>query len=171
MNGAQFHLLVNHLPVLGALFGAALTAAGLALGKDDLKKAGLWTLVVAGLSAIAANSSGEGAEEAVEHLPGVAERLIHEHEEAAEKALAAVLTAGGLALAALAHARVKGGLSSRFTALVLAASLPALGLLAWTAHLGGMVRHTEIRDAKAQALAEQGDEPEEEARASAPVRP
>lgn len=166
MNTAQLHLLVNHLPVFGAGFGAALTAAGLILGKDDLKKAGLWTLLLAGLSAVPAQLSGEGAEEAVEHLPGVAESLIHAHEEAAEKALIAVLAAAGAALAALAHARWAGRLSNAFVSTVLAVSLPALGLLGWTAHLGGEVRHTEIRDGGQAEAGGEHDEEEEEGEAS-----
>ncbi len=145
MNGAQIHLLANHLPVLGAAFAAALTAAGLALRKDDVVKAGLWSFVASALLALPAYFSGEEAEEVVEHLPGVLESIIHDHEEAAEKALVAVLLLGGAALGALIQAFKGGQLSRKICAGVLALSLPVLGLLSWTAHLGGLVRHTELR--------------------------
>src|SRR5262245_54149910 len=108
MNGAQLHLLVNHLPVVGAAFAAALLAAGLLLRKDELAKAGVWALVIAALAALPAYFSGEGAEEAVEHLPGVLESLIHDHEEAGEKALAAALLMGAAAVGVLARFRVRG---------------------------------------------------------------
>lgn len=149
MNAAQLHLLVNHLPVLGGAFGAALTAAGFVFGKDDLKKAGLWTLVLSGLSAAAADATGDGAEKVVEHLPGVLESAIHAHEEAAEKALTAALIVGAAALATLAHAWRTKALSSRFAAGVLALSLPACALAGWAAHLGGLIRHTELGPAAA----------------------
>lgn len=154
MNGAQLHLLLNHLPVLGIAFAVPLTLAGLLLRKDDLSKAGLWTFLLAGISAIAANYTGDGAEHVVEHLPGVAESYIHAHEEAAEKALIAALLTGAGALGALIHAWRSGTLSRGICALVLAAGVPATGLMAWTAHLGGLVRHTELRGGAAAAVAD-----------------
>ncbi len=145
MNGAQIHLLANHLPVLGAAFAAALTAAGLVLRKDDVVKAGLWSFVASALLALPAYFSGEEAEDVIEHLPGVLESIIHDHEEAAEKALIAVLLLGGAALGTLIWAMRRGALSRKACAGVLALSVPVLGLLSWTAHLGGLVRHTELR--------------------------
>lgn len=150
MNGAQAHLLVNHLPVIGSALAAALLAAGLVLRKDDVVKAGLWALVLSALSALPAYFSGENAEEVVEHLPGILESLIHDHEEAAEKALAAALMMGAVAAGVLMRFRTRG-FSRAAAAAALALSLPALGLMAWTAHLGGLVRHTELRPADAQA--------------------
>ena len=145
MNGAQLHLLLNHVPVLGVAFAATLALAGAVRGSAELKKAGLWAFVLAALAALPAYFSGEGAEGVVEHLPGVADALIHAHEEAAEKALAGALILGAAALAVLIHAFKTKSLSAKAYAAVLALSLPVLGILAYTAHLGGMVRHTELR--------------------------
>lgn len=157
MNGAQLHMLVNHLPVLGTAFGAALVAAGLLLRKDDVAKAGLWALVLAALSALPAYFSGEEAEEVVEHLPGVLEPLIHDHEELAEKALAAALIMGGTAAGALW--RLRTAATRVPLAVALAFSLPVLGLMAYTAHLGGLIRHSELRPGAGTAVpAETGDD-------------
>lgn len=146
MNGAQVHLLANHLPVLGVVFAAALTSAGVFRGSEELKKAGLWAFVLAALCALPAYFSGEGAEDVVERLPDVTKALIHEHEEAAEKALAGALFLGAAALAALVHAwRSKAALLPKAAPALLALSLPVMGILAWAAHLGGLVRHTELR--------------------------
>lgn len=145
MNGAQIHLLVNHVPVLGVAFAAALLLAGVARGSDELKKAGLWALVLAGLAAVPAFFSGEGAEELVENLPEVTKALIHDHEEAAEKAFAGALLLGAAALATLVHAFKTKTLAPKAASAVLALSLPVLALLAYAAHLGGLVRHTELR--------------------------
>lgn len=145
MNGAQLHLLVNHVPVLGVAFAAALTAAGFVRRSEELKRAGLAAFVLAGLAALPAYWSGEGAEEAVEHLPGVLDPLIHAHEEAAEKALAGALVLAAAASAALIHDRKTRSAAARWAAPVLALSLPVLALLGYAAHLGGLVRHTELR--------------------------
>lgn len=152
MNGAQVHLLVNHLPVLGMAFAALLLAAGLLLRKDEVAKAGVWALLLAAASSLPAYFSGEGAEEVVEHLPGVLESLIHDHEEAAEKALAAALAMGAAAAVVLARFRARG-FSRNAAAAALVLSLPALGLMAWTAHLGGLVRHPELNPAGAASPA------------------
>lgn len=151
MNGAQIHLLANHLPVLGAAFAFALTAAGLLLRKDDLTKAGLWSFVASALFALPAYFSGEEAEDLIEHLPGVLESIIHDHEEAAEKALPAILLVGAAAVGTLIRFFRTGNLSRKACVGVLALSVPVLGLLSWTAHLGGLVRHTELRSGQAPA--------------------
>lgn len=145
MNGAQAHLLINHMPVLGTAFAAALLAVGVVGRSDELRKAGLWTFVLAALGGLAAFLTGEGAEHVVEGLPGVTEGVIHAHEEAAEKAFYALLALGVFALGGLLAAFRTGTLSRRACAIVLALAVPVLGLLGWTAHLGGLVRHTELR--------------------------
>lgn len=144
MNGAQIHMLSNHLPVLGTAFAAALTLAGIWRGSEDLKKAGLWAFVLAALSALPAYFSGEGAEEIVEHLSGVTEKMIKPHEEAAEKALIAVLLLGATALGALIHAFKKKVLHPMAAQAVLALSLPVIAALVYVAHLGGLVHHPEM---------------------------
>jgi hypothetical protein len=40
------HLMINHFPALGSLFGFALFGAGMYLGSEDVKKAALYTLVL-----------------------------------------------------------------------------------------------------------------------------
>lgn len=145
MNPAQVHLLLNHLSLLGTLFAAALTAAALARGSDELKKAGLWAFVVAALFVVPTYLTGEPAEEVVEHLPGVLESLIHDHEEAAEKALAGTLALGAAALGGLLHALKTRALHRAAAPLALALALPVLALLGWTAHLGGLIMHPELR--------------------------
>lgn len=152
MNGAQLHLLVNHLPVLGAAFAAALLAAGLVLRKDEVAKAGLWAVIVAALTSLPAYYSGEGAEDLLKSLALPLKPFLHDHEEAAEKALAAALVMGAASAGVLLRMRARG-FSRNAAAVALAFVLPALGLMAWTAHLGGQVRHTELRSGEAMPAA------------------
>lgn len=144
MNGAQAHLLLNHLPVLGTAFAAALLAAGLARRSDELQKAGLWATLLAGLSALPAYFTGEGAEHALEALALAGDAVIHPHEEAAELALACALLLGAAAGAALALHRFRGRPLAASSPWVLGIALAALALMARTAHLGGLIRHSEL---------------------------
>ena len=57
---AHWHLIVNHLPVLGVPFGAGLLGIGLLFGRTTLQRAGLAVLVLAGLAAVGVALSREG---------------------------------------------------------------------------------------------------------------
>ena len=72
MSNAHWHLILNHLPVLGVPFGAVLLGLGLLRGTMALQRAGLAVLVLAGLAAGVAYLTGEPAEHAVGHEQGSA---------------------------------------------------------------------------------------------------
>jgi glucan phosphoethanolaminetransferase (alkaline phosphatase superfamily) len=100
--------------------------------------------------------TGEGAEEAVEHAPGVSEGVIERHEEAARLALISIGVGGGFALAALLS--LKWLLVARvLKPLVLVLTITSGGLMAQTAHLGGQIRHTEIRNGMATQTNTEGE--------------
>jgi hypothetical protein len=150
MNEAQQHLLLNHLPVLGSLFCLLLLAYGLVRRSDEVQKVALGALVLVALLAIPTYLTGEPAEELVEHLPGVSESYIEAHESMAKIALVASLVLGVLALGGLIVSR-GCAVPSAFAVLVLLGNLASFGLMAYTAHLGGQIRHTEIRAGSAPA--------------------
>jgi uncharacterized membrane protein len=152
MSDAQIHLLLNHVPILGVPVAALLLMAAALRRSEDLAKAGLWALLVAGLAAVPVYLTGHGAEELVEHLPGVVESAIHAHEEAAEAALTGVLVLGAGGLLALAFAWKRRAVPWRGVYALLAASLPVFGLLAYAGHLGGLIRHPELRGAAGPAV-------------------
>jgi len=155
MNPAHFHLMSNHLPVVGMLFGLLLLSFALLRRSDLLAKTALGALVIVALLVVPAYVSGEPAEEWVERLPGVSERVIDPHEEAAKVALAATLLTGGVALVGLLVARGRP-LSRGFAWLVLALALGAAGALGWTANLGGRIRHPEIRGDASRVVPDAG---------------
>jgi len=143
MNLPHIHLILNQIPVLGTLFGLVLLAWGIVRRNDSLQRAGLLTFTVVALIAIPVYLTGEPAEEAVEHLAGTAESAIEPHEDAALISFIAMELLGALALGALLLSR------TRFSpALVvhgaLAVAILTGGLMAWTANLGGRIRHGEV---------------------------
>ena len=71
MEGAHFHLLVNHIPIVGVIFGMLILLTGIVLKNGTVKQTGLGTLMVAALSVIFALLSGDPAGESVKGLPGV----------------------------------------------------------------------------------------------------
>ncbi len=147
MSATHVHLMTNHLPVLGTMLGFLLLVAGLMRRSEELKRAGLVFFLGGALSALLVYLTGQPAEKAVHGLPGVDDRLVERHKEIAQLALSAVLVLGGLSGSAFWLFRQAPVLPRGFVLGVLAAALLVAGLMAWTAHLGGQVRHTEIRAA------------------------
>lgn len=153
LNAAQIHLTLNHIPVV--LTGTSLLFFAWAAFQrsDPAWRSALALVALAAVAAVPTYFSGEPTADLLERLPGVSpgsssgisKELIHEHEEAAEAAFAALLGAGALAMAGLLlmsrkHARTKHALLACVVASVISA-----GLLARAAHLGGFIRHEEIR--------------------------
>lgn len=143
-NAAHLHLLLNHVPILGAVAAAGLLTLAFLVRREALTRAALWTLAVAGVVAVPVYLSGEQAEDIVEEL-GAPHAVIEPHEEAA---LITVIVLGVLGLGAIgalwwiSHRRtVPRWLTG--TAWVLAAVGAVLA--GRTAYLGGQIRHSEIR--------------------------
>jgi len=159
VNGAHLHILLTHLPVVGSIFAALLLAWMLARGRADGRRVALAGLLVVALASLPAYFSGEPAEDAVEHQPGVEERRIETHEDAAKLALAGALVTGVVALVGLVLFRRREP-AMGFLALALALNLASVGLFARAANLGGEIRHPEIRAGAPAPAAAQGAEAE-----------
>ena len=143
MTIVHLHLLLNHIPVVGAIFVVALLATALVRRESVIALVALWTSAVLGIVAIAVYFTGEPAEDAVEHLPGVSESIIEQHEELALVATTMIAAFGALALGALMMFRGRSlprwVIVSSFVGM-----LAVAGVMGWTANLGGQIRHTEI---------------------------
>ena len=90
MNDAHLHLVVNHFPIIGTILGVGILIAGIILKNNSTKNVAYALFIVAAIFAAFSMYTGEGAEELVEDMPSVGKKIIHEHEEIAEK-LALVL--------------------------------------------------------------------------------
>jgi hypothetical protein len=145
MNPAHLHIILNHIPVIGIPFGAALLIYGFLRKSQELRTAGLLVFVAIALVTIPTFLTGKAAEDVVEDLPGVSEHLIENHERAATIALIATSILGGLSLIRLLIPTRFVAVGTPASILILALSLGVAGWLAKTANLGGQIRHPEIR--------------------------
>jgi hypothetical protein len=128
-----------------SITGLLMLIVSFIIRNTTLTKTSYFIIMIAGVAAVPVYLTGEETEEAIEHLPGVSESIISKHEEIAKWAMISVVAAGGAALFAffsfkwMAIAKVS-------KVLVLILSLTTGGLMAQTAHLGGQIRHSEIRN-------------------------
>ena len=84
MNGAHWHLVVNHLPIIFPIVGVIVMITGLISKSEAVKRTAFMIFILGALASIAAMTTGEGAEEIVEKINGVTENYIESHEETAE---------------------------------------------------------------------------------------
>lgn len=164
MNAAQVHLALNHLPIGLVIVGVPLLLTAILRKSKELKGAASILLMLSALTAIPVFLSGEPAEEIVEHRAGVSERVIHEHEEAAELSLIFIEILGALVLGAWLFERFKRPMPSPIWFGILALGIVNLGLFVRTAHLGGLIRHDELRSGVVQGgePSSRGDSEKEE---------
>jgi uncharacterized membrane protein len=145
MNWAYVHLVLNHFPVVGTVLGLLLLLWALARRSEELKGGACGLFVLAGLLALPTYWTGEPAEDRVKGLPGVAQALIEEHEEAAMFAVIASAVLGAMALTALALARLRGRIPRSLTGAILVLAVLTTAIMVRTASLGGRIHHEEIR--------------------------
>jgi uncharacterized membrane protein len=100
-------------------------------------------LIIASVVTLPVFLLGEPAEEIVEHLPGISEDIIEEHEEAAELALWVSLSSGVLGIATWIAISAGARLERALLALTFIVASVSSALLGYTAHQGGKIRHPE----------------------------
>ena len=149
MNDAHYHLIVNHLPIVGLLIGILVLIAGLVFNKTEVKLTALGIFIFSAITSITAFYTGEGAEEVVENLEGISETLIHTHEEYAETFYTLSLILGGLSLLTFILELKKMKLTKYLMIICLLIALVDGVLATYVGSSGGEIRHSEIRnDAK-----------------------
>ena len=143
MSQVHLHLLITHLPIFGALLGAFVLGYGIWSKSDHTKIAAYFLFIISAIGTGIAYLTGEGAEEAVENLPGVAESIIGQHEEFAMYALVSLIVLGIASLMAIYVTIKKSSFAKTASVLTLFISLVSFALIARTGYLGGQIRHTE----------------------------
>lgn len=155
MNDAHLHLIFNHFPIIGITIGLLVLIAGYLIKNQQVKATSLGIFIFSALAAIAANYTGEGAEEIVEKIPGMSDSLIHDHEEYAEQFFTLSLILGGAALITLFLQIKKQGLAAYGYILIIILAISSLVSAYYVGVSGGEIRHSEIR--KASNLENQPD--------------
>ncbi len=163
MNDAHLHLILNHFPIVGITIGLLVLIAGYLMKNSQVKAISLGIFIFSALAALAANYTGEGAEEIVEKIPGISESLIHDHEEYAEQFFTLSLILGGIALITLFLLITKIRLASYLYFLIIILAISSLVSAYYVGVSGGEIRHTEIHEASnlnfsPEVIEEEGDD-------------
>lgn len=145
MNGAHWHLVVNHLPIIFPIVGVIITITGLISKSGAVKRTAFMIFIFGALASIAAMNTGEGAEEVVEKINGVTENFIESHEETAETFAILSYIIGGISLLGLWASFKQKSFSTIISIATLVFAFVVLFFAKQTGTTGGEIRHTEIR--------------------------
>jgi len=153
LNAAHLHLLLNHVPTLGAVGGLSLLVLAFIRRHDGLQQAGLEVLFVVALLTLPVYVTGVAAYKKLPMGPEVTDVAIRAHQDAALSGFTVAELAGFIAWFALWQARRRGRPSPALVGAATVLSILALAIMARAATLGGEIHHSEIRAAGAVTAA------------------
>lgn len=146
MNDAHLHMVFNHFPIIGTIFGLGILITGIATKNNTIKNVSYVLFIVAAITAFISMSTGEGAEELVEDMPSVGKQIIHEHEEIAEKFALVLYLLGAVSILGL-YTNIKNHSKAKLVSLIIAViAIAGIVLGKFVGTSGGEIRHTEIRN-------------------------
>lgn len=147
MNAAHLHLLVVHLPVVGCPVALLLMLVALRRGDDALLRLAWLFLIATAVLAVVAYYSGPPAYELLATELEPVKQLVEDHAVVARAAFVGMVVAAALAVQGWLQFLQQETPPRWLRWTIAALTLLLCYLLAWSAHLGGALRHPEVRDA------------------------
>lgn len=148
INPAHWHLLVNHLPIIGSLFGILILLFGMLRRSTPIVNLSLILFVASAVFSFIASTTGEIAEAYLKSLNPIDESYLERHAGATDIANYGMTAVGALALITLIFERIRN--VSFMPYLILFASIAVFILMARAGKLGGEIMHKEIRNDQVQ---------------------
>jgi uncharacterized membrane protein len=152
MNSVHVHLMTAHLPVVGVPFAIALLVAGLIRKSQTLWRAGCWSLLFSACLTAFPYFSGPPAYERVAEAYELPRDTIERHAVVARGTSLGLVLLGALTLSSLLRDWQGDPPGKPLKTVVLAGAVFAAYALAWSAHLGGLVRHPELAEPALRAF-------------------
>jgi uncharacterized membrane protein len=146
MNEAHLHMVVNHFPIIGTILAIGILIAGLLSKNRSIINTSYVLFVIGAIFGILSMNTGEGAEELVEDMPGIGWKIIHEHEELAEKMALLLDILGVLSLVGFYLQFKKNAKEKLVSYIILLIGIASLFVIQKVGTSGGEIRHTEIRN-------------------------
>jgi hypothetical protein len=148
-NLAHVHLLINHVPTIGAVVTLGLLIVAYIRRDEGLKLVGLEVLFAIALLTLPAYMTGVAAFQQLRGKPGISETAIRLHQDVALYGFTWMEFAGFFAWVALWQARRHGRAARGLVATSTALLIVSFVVMARAANLGGDIRHPELGGAAA----------------------
>jgi hypothetical protein len=161
VNVTHLHLLLNHVPTVGAIVALGLLIVAFVRRDESLKLVGLEVLFAIAVLTLPVYMTGAAAFQKLRNEPGISETAIRIHQDAALAGFIVMEFAGFIGWVALWQARRLGRATPGLVPIVTLLAILSLGLMARAANLGGDIRHPEIRAALSAGAAVPAVDPEQ----------
>lgn len=143
MTAAHWHLVLNHIPIIGTTISTLLLIAGLLLKNEQLKIISVIFILAMSVFGVIVHETGEKTERNIKNDQTVNQYAVEQHEEAAKPAFLVHNVAGMLSLIALTFYKKKRKVFNVVASLIVVISLSAAGLMSYAGYLGGKIRHSQ----------------------------
>jgi uncharacterized membrane protein len=146
MNDAHLHMVVNHFPIIGTILAIGILTAGLLNKNQSIINTAYVLFIIGAVFGILSMNTGEGAEELVEDMPGIGWKIIHDHEELAEKMALLLDILGILSVIGFYYQYKRNPKQKLVSYLILILGIASLFVIQKVGTSGGEIRHSEIRN-------------------------
>ena len=147
MSLSHLHLVLNHVPTVGAAAALGLLLLGFVRRNDHLKHAGLELLFVIAVLTLPVYVSGAAAFYEMRDRPDISVDAMRIHQDAALAGFVVAELAGFIAWVALWQWRRRGRAAQGLVVTATVLLIVSLAIMGRAANLGGGTRHEEIRAA------------------------
>ena len=151
MNHSHLHLLLNHVPTVGAVAALGILLVAFVRRNEHLKHIGLEILFAIALVTLPVFITGVGAYREIRGGPDLSDYAMRAHWDAAIAGFTVTEFAGFVAWVALWQTRRRGRAARGLVAGATLLTILAIAIMARTANLGGEIRHPEIRAVAVEA--------------------
>jgi uncharacterized membrane protein len=143
------HLVLNHVPTAGFVFGLAFYVIALVTNNALMKRGSLVVFVICSIAGVPTYVAGTAAMWALTQptIPEISKAAINAHRDMALWTLFGLAFTGAISWIELWRARARGQFSQRALHLILLLAIVTLGIMTETGHRGGLINHPEIRTA------------------------
>lgn len=145
MDSAHLHLILNHFPILGILFGALFLFVALWKKNDFMIVFSQIFFILIVLITIPAYWTGDDAGEIIKQLPGVNENLIDAHEDLGFIGFLLSIILGLLSFVNLIFLKKSKEIFTKFSYGILIFSIVVFGFMIYVGQTGGLIHHQELR--------------------------
>jgi hypothetical protein len=140
----EAHLVLNHVPLVGLLFGLVFFLAGLKRSSQAALLAGLRIFVAMSIVVVLVAGSGLVAANALADATWLDSEALIRHRLAGLITLTVIVGLGGFSGTMLLASRNTPTFRARAKTAVLLLAIAGLGSSLWTAYLGSALRHSEL---------------------------
>lgn len=144
MNYAHLHLVLNHIPLYGLVFGFCLLMYSIRKKSEEVARVAMYTFIFSAVIAVITYISGENAVQVIENIKDINKKAIEEHEKLAKIANIFNIITG---MGSVAWFFVKSEYTKRYVSIGLTAvCLMGMGFTSKAVNIGTQIRHNEISE-------------------------